>query len=338
MKKYDIIGDIHGHGVELKALLDKLGYRRDESGVYVPPEPDRMAVFIGDYIDRGGENFEVIDIVRGMVEAGHAHAIMGNHELNAGLFHTLHPHPVTGEDMPLRRHDRNNIQQHQTFLDELALDRELGEKNIAWIKSRPVCLELDGLRFVHALWDQPALDYLHESGLLRENNTLHPDRWSELAEKYTPGCDAVELLTKGIEVDLPLGAKFTDADGIPRNKARLKWWANPDAPNLMLHQAILDVPPEAIPDIPASDAIKDRMRELQQLQDKVAFFGHYWMRGEVPTVETHNAICVDQSVAKDGHLAAATVSVEDERIVDMQFSSVKSRPPVQRGGAGHERL
>ena len=105
--KYDIIGDIHGHGVELKSLLEKLGYKRDENGVYAHPEANRMAVFAGDYIDRGGENFEVIDIVRDMVNAGRAHAIMGNHELNASLFHTLHPNDKQGGELqPLRPHGK----------------------------------------------------------------------------------------------------------------------------------------------------------------------------------------------------------------------------------------
>ncbi|MDX2094437.1 MAG: metallophosphoesterase [Alphaproteobacteria bacterium] len=129
MKKYDIIGDIHGHAVELKALLEKLGYVRDGNGVYIPPEPNRMAVFTGDYIDRGGENFEVIDIVRGMVQAGHAHAIMGNHELNASLFHTQHPNK-SGELRPLRGHGTRNVHQHQAFLDEATQNPERAAQNI----------------------------------------------------------------------------------------------------------------------------------------------------------------------------------------------------------------
>ena len=45
---YDIIGDIHGHAAELKALLEKLGYR-EQDGAY--RHPDRRAVFLGDFID-----------------------------------------------------------------------------------------------------------------------------------------------------------------------------------------------------------------------------------------------------------------------------------------------
>lgn len=326
MKKYDIIGDIHGHAAELKELLKKLGYQRDEAGTHVPPGADRMALFTGDYIDRGGGNFEVIRIVRDMVASGRAHAVMGNHDLNAVLFHSLHPHPETGEMKPLRKHDINNTHQHQTFLDELAMDRELGEKSIRWLKSLPVCLELDGLRIVHAMWDQVALDYLHAEGLLNADNTLHPDRWHELAARGTPGGDAIDLLTKGQMVNLPDGVWYADTEGTLRRKARLKWWANAGDPGLMLHQAVLEVPAAVMPDVPASEEIKSRMRELQETQGGMIFFGHYWMTGEFPTVENDRAICIDQSVAKGGYLAAATVTVEDGKVLEICFHSVKARP------------
>jgi len=89
MTTYDVIGDIHGHADELKELLGKLGYKKNAQGVYEPPEgQDRKAVFIGDFIDRGPNNFAVIDIVSKMVEAGRAHAIMGNHDLNFILYTT----------------------------------------------------------------------------------------------------------------------------------------------------------------------------------------------------------------------------------------------------------
>ena len=169
--------------------------------------------------------------------------------------------------------------QHQAFLDEAAGNAEQAAKNIEWIKSLPVYLELDGIRVVHALWDKPAIDFLHREGLLRDDNTVHPDRWHELARKHTPGCDAIELLTKGVEVPLPAGVRFFDADGTRRNLARLKWWANPDDANLKLADVILDVPPEVIANIPAPEDIKARMREVQQLENSTVFFGHYWQRG-----------------------------------------------------------
>lgn len=44
---YDLIGDIHGYATELKALLDKLGYR-EANGVW--RHRDRKVIFLGDLV------------------------------------------------------------------------------------------------------------------------------------------------------------------------------------------------------------------------------------------------------------------------------------------------
>src|SRR5690606_22837321 len=54
---------------------------RFQAGVWRHPE--RIAVFLGDIIDRGPLIREALHIVRDMVVAGHAVCIMGNHEFNA---------------------------------------------------------------------------------------------------------------------------------------------------------------------------------------------------------------------------------------------------------------
>src|SRR6266550_4021242 len=83
--KHDIIGDIHGHADTLRALLEKLGYA-EHDGAYRHPE--RTVIFMGDFIDRGPKIREVLQIVRAMMDAGTARAVMGNHEYNAICFHT----------------------------------------------------------------------------------------------------------------------------------------------------------------------------------------------------------------------------------------------------------
>ncbi|MEG0186401.1 MAG: metallophosphoesterase, partial [Stenotrophomonas sp.] len=77
---HDIIGDIHGQAGKLKALLKHLGYR-ERMGAWRHPE--RSARFVGDLIDRGPGQLETLDIVRRMIDAGSAEAILGNHEFNA---------------------------------------------------------------------------------------------------------------------------------------------------------------------------------------------------------------------------------------------------------------
>ena len=47
---YDLIGDTHGHADALQKLLEQLGYAK-QKGVYRHPE--RQAIFLGDFIDRG---------------------------------------------------------------------------------------------------------------------------------------------------------------------------------------------------------------------------------------------------------------------------------------------
>lgn len=77
---YDLIGDIHGFASELKCLLRKLGYQERE-GTWQHPE--RRVIFLGDFVDRGPEQVETIQIAQRMVEEGYALAVMGNHEFNA---------------------------------------------------------------------------------------------------------------------------------------------------------------------------------------------------------------------------------------------------------------
>ena len=88
MSNYHIIGDIHGHADKLEELLVHLSYE-NSSGVY--QHPNAKVVFLGDFIDRGRKHQRVIEIVRDMVDQGHALAVMGNHEFNAIYYHTLHP-------------------------------------------------------------------------------------------------------------------------------------------------------------------------------------------------------------------------------------------------------
>jgi hypothetical protein len=85
---YDIIGDVHGHARELRALLEKMGYRENRGASC---HPSCTAIFVGDLIDRGPSNIEAATIARQMVEEGTARIVMGNHEFNAIAFHTEDP-------------------------------------------------------------------------------------------------------------------------------------------------------------------------------------------------------------------------------------------------------
>ncbi len=82
---FDIVGDIHGCCDELEALLVKLGYElqsseSDSLPVYRNPQ-GRKAIFLGDLVDRGPRILDTYRVVRGMVEAGQALCIPGNHDM-----------------------------------------------------------------------------------------------------------------------------------------------------------------------------------------------------------------------------------------------------------------
>lgn len=80
---FDIIGDTHGCLDELTELLRKLGYSIDTSGEEVSPTSPqcRKAIFVGDFVDRGPDSVGVLKLVMGMVEAGAAIAVPGNHDI-----------------------------------------------------------------------------------------------------------------------------------------------------------------------------------------------------------------------------------------------------------------
>jgi protein phosphatase len=86
---FDIIGDVHGCAEELEALLRELGYaiaeQRDDgfvdgAPVYAHPR-GRVAVFVGDLVDRGPRILDTVRLVRNMVQAGSGHCVPGNHDV-----------------------------------------------------------------------------------------------------------------------------------------------------------------------------------------------------------------------------------------------------------------
>jgi protein phosphatase len=85
---FDVIGDVHGCRAELLTLLDRLGYdaTRDAEGraVDAAHPQGRTAVFVGDLVDRGPDSPGVLRLVMGMVAAGHALCVPGNHENKLG--------------------------------------------------------------------------------------------------------------------------------------------------------------------------------------------------------------------------------------------------------------
>lgn len=80
---FDVIGDVHGCSAELRALLTRLGWELAYDGgtaVGAAHPAGRQAVFVGDLVDRGPDTPGVLRLVMGMVKAGSALCVSGNHE------------------------------------------------------------------------------------------------------------------------------------------------------------------------------------------------------------------------------------------------------------------
>jgi polynucleotide kinase-phosphatase len=135
---FDIIGDVHGCRAELEALLTTLGWEliRDDRGRPVDAvHPDlRKAVFVGDLVDRGPDSPGVLRLVMGMVAAGHAICVPGNHEnklarkLNGRNVQLTHGLPETLEQ--LAAEDPAFVAEVRTFIDGLVSHYVLDDGNL----------------------------------------------------------------------------------------------------------------------------------------------------------------------------------------------------------------
>ena len=282
---YDIIGDIHGCGQTLIALLVKLGYEEQE-GVY--QHPDRQVIFLGDFIDRGAEQHEVVDLVRRMVEGGTALAVMGNHEFNAIAYYT----PDRVEGGYLRPHSEKNQDQHEAFLVTYEDSPDRYKDTINWFKTLPLWIDRGDLKVVHACWDKKAIEKI--SAFLEGGDCLNDELLVESSRRGTWQFEAVETILKGKELPLPNGVSYPDKEGNERHEMRVRWW---DKTVTTFREAYMG-PESARTHIPDDEVHGDHLIEYAHDAPPV-FLGHYWLEG-IPEPLAPNIACLDYSVAKPG--------------------------------------
>jgi hypothetical protein len=293
LEGYDLIGDVHGCGATLGALLEKLGYHQ-RGGVY--RHPRRRVIFLGDLIDRGPRIRLAVTIARRMVEEGEALIVMGNHEANALAYCQPAPSGL-GRDF-LREHSpRHNRIIRETLTQYRDHPREW-EEVLAWFLDIPLCLERDGLRVVHACWDQPLVDELRRAC---------PDaRIDEafLVESVRPDSRAhriLDRLTRGPHVPLPDGIAIHSGDGFSRRSFRAHFWArDPVTWGDVVFQ------PDNLPgDLEWRELSAEERARLSHYgpDEPPLFIGHYWCEG-IPALPAPNIACLDYSAVKFGRLVA----------------------------------
>ncbi|MBS0321417.1 MAG: metallophosphoesterase [Proteobacteria bacterium] len=287
--RYDIIGDVHGHADKLTALLRAMGYRETQGAWR---HSDAMALFVGDFIDRGPGQLATIDTVRRMLDAGSALAIMGNHEFNAISWHTPDDANPGAHLRP-----RNDLHrgQHAAFLSEIDPDSAQHQELVDWFYTLPLWLELPGLRLIHACWHPRFVAEF--APMLAPGHRIKPEQVAAANREGTFENRAIETLLKGMEVILPDGQGFHDKGGHFRTETRIRWWDR-TADTYRKAAILSDAQRATIPDTPIpQDAL------LGYDGDVPVFFGHYWWTG-TPAPLAPRAACVDYSAGKGGPLVA----------------------------------
>jgi len=304
---YDIIGDIHGHADELEILLDELGYN-ENNGHYRHPQ-GRKVVFLGDYIDRGPKIRRSLQIVRGMIDAGEAHGILGNHEVNALRFHTS-----DGNGGHLRKNKKENVKQHQATLSQIAEPFPDEWRDwMDWFAGLPLWLDLGPIRAVHASWNSEVKSQLKEIGKL-EGETLRTH-----SIKKTVPYERISAIINGPEAILPEGFWHETDDGKKRTEFRVKWWKSlegKECDDIVFHNSNTAMPDLLPAELPVTTPFT---------QDApITFFGHYAIMKNKPGPILDNLACLDYGAGKGGQLVAYSWDGE-AKLDDSKFTSTPQR-------------
>jgi len=252
----DIVGDVHGEIDALRDLLGHLGYAADGSH----PE-NRRLVFVGDLTDRGPDSPAVVELIQGLVEAGRARCVLGNHDLNLLLGDRKHDnHWFYGEEWSLAG-EGNPITRAQLA------DETIRQNVLAFFGTLPLALERNDLRVVHACWDDKMAEIVRKAddtlalyekseqaikARLRETDLDEVDQNLALQNE-----NPVKVLTSGVE---QRAAEPFYASGKLRHEERVPWW-----------------------------------KEYQG--EKLCVFGHYsFYQGD--SNSSGRAICIDYAVSK----------------------------------------
>ena len=295
---YDIIGDIHGQASMLKDLLKSMGYEV-RKGVY--KHESRKAVFLGDFINRGPEILETVRTVRAMVEAGNALAILGNHELNAIVFELK---DKAGKPL-FKRLLKYRMPLTQTFKEFVHIPDEY-KSHIRWMRTLPMFLELDGIRIVHACWDEPSIEIVRDNYI---EGRLKKSVLKQISKNSNEVSQAFWQTCKGIDFKLPNDLLVYDETGQAHRRFRTKWWLNPKGMKFqdLSLESRFDLPAYTIPPEISGERIPYGEDE------PIVFFGHYCLKNG-DNIFTPNLCCLDSCVSRKGKLAAYRWSGEKRLI------------------------
>ena len=293
---YDIIGDVHGHALLLKKLLKTMGYTK-VGGIWQHPE--RRAIFIGDFINRGPEIRETIELVRQMTEAGSALTILGNHEYSAILYHIKD----TG-GMYLSRHIAGNRNQIQSTLNAFIGFSLEWKDHLKWLRTLPFYLDLGDIRIIHAYWNDNDIKYL--KSFIPEGR-LKKDFLRTIHENQHPTASIIYRILKGLEFRCPQDLILKCSKGMSRKVFRMNWWESPQDKTfreLSFGNKFI------LPDYTVPKQIAPSF-EPYSVDKPPVFVGHYCL-SEGAVIVQNNICCIDSCVVGSEQLSAYRWSGESQ--------------------------
>jgi hypothetical protein len=285
---YDIIGDVHGHASLLKKLLKTMGYVKTD-GAWKHPE--RTAIFIGDFINRGPEIRETIQIVRQMTETGAALTILGNHEYSAILYHIK-----DSSGMYLSRHIAGNRNQIQSTLTAFLGFTAEWKNHLRWLRTLPFFLDLGELRIIHAYWNDNDIKYL--KNFIPEGR-LKKDFLRTIHEKQHPTASIIYRILKGLEFRCPQDLILKCSKGMSRKIFRMNWWESPQNKTFReLSFGNKFILPEYTVPIEIAPSFEPYSPDKPPV-----FVGHYCL-SEGAVIVQNNICCIDSCVVGSETLSA----------------------------------
>ena len=213
---YDLIGDIHGCAHTLERLLDRLGYRKQGD---VWRHPWRMALFLGDLIDRGPRIREALHLVHAMVEAGQARCIMGNHEYNALGWVT--PAPAGSGRTFVHDHTPRHTRLLMETLEQFEAHPGDWHDFLRWFQDLPLFIDGGRFRLVHACWDHDLIEAVRRD---YPDGRIDAAFIQASAERGGFAERVFKRLLRGTDLPLPGGMTLTGSDGFTRSVFRTKFW------------------------------------------------------------------------------------------------------------------
>jgi hypothetical protein len=272
-----------------------LGYIKNNK-IYSHPK-GRTAIFLGDIINVGHDNLEVLSIIKSMCDFGSAKCIIGNHEFFLLTLYFENPDFFQKKEIP------PTYEIYLPFFREIR-NEETFKIIIHWLASLPLAIKTETYAAVHAFWDEEQYKKLWAVS----GGTMQSGMIAKLYREDKEIRNAAIEFVYGRRTVVP-GIKSPDGSHL---KFRYAWWNL--RPGDSFKKIIVSSRNYALPDYPIPISY---LRLLQPTIYKYpVFFGHYWLK-KIPHLTHNKFCCLDFGGSKGGKLTA--YRFDENTILDDEY-------------------